>query len=435
MNSGGVHTRPKPRAVGGTPPTAGGAEGASQLTQRQLDILALLGAGKGNKQIAHELGIGVGTVKQHMVALFRKLNVKNRTMAVSRGLAMGSGEAQPAPAAEDADTVLELRSATVLSVAVAPAGGDGEAARRAWEALQQAAAAVAGRLDCTIVGRPATGLDIIFGLNRVREDDALEALAAARCMAAALASAPGGTGVSPPSLRAGLASGVLLASVAPRGGWTGEVVAGRVIGRARELRDNAPPGVLRLIPESLVLMEFARRGGDGDPLPEGLAVPLWPSHPTTGTESPPVFLPAAIGRSAELSALDRMVGELRHGRGGVVWLEGEAGMGKTTLCRVVAARCAEAGLPWIGLRCGRRPLAESLPSPERPVEGGTPVAVIIDDLHLADAKDAAAVASLAGVAAAAGILLVGSRRVRLPQELLKWSLLGVLMLEFPIRTA
>jgi DNA-binding NarL/FixJ family response regulator len=34
-----------------------------------------------NKQIAHELGIAEATVKVHMTAVMRKLNVRNRTQA------------------------------------------------------------------------------------------------------------------------------------------------------------------------------------------------------------------------------------------------------------------------------------------------------------------------------------------------------------------
>ena len=38
--------------------------------------------GKSNKQIAYELGLSEGTVKIHVTAIFKSLNVKNRTQAV-----------------------------------------------------------------------------------------------------------------------------------------------------------------------------------------------------------------------------------------------------------------------------------------------------------------------------------------------------------------
>lgn len=52
------------------------------LTARQLDVLRLLGQGLSNKLIARELGIAEGTVKVHLLAVFRALNVRNRTAAV-----------------------------------------------------------------------------------------------------------------------------------------------------------------------------------------------------------------------------------------------------------------------------------------------------------------------------------------------------------------
>lgn len=52
------------------------------LTERQIDVLRLLSQGKPNKLIARDLGISEGTVKIHLAAIFRALNVRNRTEAV-----------------------------------------------------------------------------------------------------------------------------------------------------------------------------------------------------------------------------------------------------------------------------------------------------------------------------------------------------------------
>ena len=59
-----------------------GHEPALGLTARQLDVLRLLGHGLSNKVIARELGITEGTVKVHLLAVFRALDVRNRTAAV-----------------------------------------------------------------------------------------------------------------------------------------------------------------------------------------------------------------------------------------------------------------------------------------------------------------------------------------------------------------
>lgn len=52
------------------------------LTPRQLDVLAELGTGKSNREIARKLGLAEGTVKVHVTAILKTLGVKNRTQAV-----------------------------------------------------------------------------------------------------------------------------------------------------------------------------------------------------------------------------------------------------------------------------------------------------------------------------------------------------------------
>lgn len=52
------------------------------LTERQLQVLALLAEGKPNKLIARTLDITEGTVKIHLAAIFQALGARNRTEAV-----------------------------------------------------------------------------------------------------------------------------------------------------------------------------------------------------------------------------------------------------------------------------------------------------------------------------------------------------------------
>lgn len=52
------------------------------LTDRQFDVVRLLALGQSNKEIARALGITEGTVKVHLLAVFRVLGVRNRTQAV-----------------------------------------------------------------------------------------------------------------------------------------------------------------------------------------------------------------------------------------------------------------------------------------------------------------------------------------------------------------
>ena len=59
------------------------------LTRRQIDVLCLLAQGLPNKTIAAKLELSEKTVKAHITAIFRVLNVVNRTQAASAGRAAG----------------------------------------------------------------------------------------------------------------------------------------------------------------------------------------------------------------------------------------------------------------------------------------------------------------------------------------------------------
>lgn len=61
------------------------------LTKRQSDVLKLITGGMGNKEIARELGLGEGTVKVHVAALLRTLNVSNRAAAAALGAGLLAG--------------------------------------------------------------------------------------------------------------------------------------------------------------------------------------------------------------------------------------------------------------------------------------------------------------------------------------------------------
>jgi DNA-binding NarL/FixJ family response regulator len=49
------------------------------LTPREREIVASLCEGNSNKMIARELGINEGTVRWHLVNIFAKLGISNRT--------------------------------------------------------------------------------------------------------------------------------------------------------------------------------------------------------------------------------------------------------------------------------------------------------------------------------------------------------------------
>ncbi|WFU26243.1 helix-turn-helix transcriptional regulator [Bradyrhizobium sp. CB1717] len=59
------------------------------LTQRELDVLALMAEGSSNKMIARQLGISVHTVKFHVGSLLDKLDATGRTDAVAHAARRG----------------------------------------------------------------------------------------------------------------------------------------------------------------------------------------------------------------------------------------------------------------------------------------------------------------------------------------------------------
>jgi len=68
-------------ALPSNPSDADLAARLARLTEQQYRVLALLGEGLLNKQIADRLGIQERTVKAHATAIFEKLGVRNRTQA------------------------------------------------------------------------------------------------------------------------------------------------------------------------------------------------------------------------------------------------------------------------------------------------------------------------------------------------------------------
>jgi NarL family two-component system response regulator LiaR len=74
-------------------------DGPEQLSERETDVLRLVAAGRANKEIARELGIGEKTVKTHVSSILAKLGLMSRTQAalhaVRIGLAPAAGAEPP----------------------------------------------------------------------------------------------------------------------------------------------------------------------------------------------------------------------------------------------------------------------------------------------------------------------------------------------------
>jgi DNA-binding NarL/FixJ family response regulator len=109
------YSQSSPEQCIGETPDGSEAAGGSEITPRELEVLASLAKGKSNKMIARELDLREGTVKVHVRSLLKKLNATNRTQlalrayfALDTALAVRGGRlailADPAAAQGSTDT-------------------------------------------------------------------------------------------------------------------------------------------------------------------------------------------------------------------------------------------------------------------------------------------------------------------------------------------
>ena len=76
-----------------TQATSQPVEPIDQLTSREIELLRLVAVGMSNRAIAQTLSVSPNTVKYHLKNILQKLNVQNRTEAVS--YAIGAGLLEP----------------------------------------------------------------------------------------------------------------------------------------------------------------------------------------------------------------------------------------------------------------------------------------------------------------------------------------------------
>ena len=297
-----------------------------ELTPRQQRILNLLQAGKVNKEVARELDIGLGTVKQHIVAIFKKLKVRNRTAAVFRNQDLHQ-VTELIPAAQPAGIELTRRPCVVLSL-----GLSGPQPAPIIRAFYGVLAALASTHEAIFLTRQGGAGEIIFGVQRVTEYDVALALqTAASAYKTLLEAHPELRGQVHGCLTAGLA----LASMHRFGGWTGEAIVSAAIASARELTQVTANGMFTC--DQAVIDLCSAFGVSGAlALSKGVAFEDLSDLHWTGTR--PHY--PLVGRKPELSrllaSLDQAVAD---GHGCLVLLEGEMGMGKSRLCHELFESC------------------------------------------------------------------------------------------------
>ncbi|MEV4352293.1 response regulator transcription factor [Actinoplanes sp. NPDC049596] len=79
------------------PPAAGSAAGVDELTTREREVLAHIGAGLSNREIAEVLGMASTTTKTHVSRILTKLNLRSRVEAavLARELRLHTDQPEP----------------------------------------------------------------------------------------------------------------------------------------------------------------------------------------------------------------------------------------------------------------------------------------------------------------------------------------------------
>jgi hypothetical protein len=188
------------------------------------------------------------------------------------------------------------------------------------------------------------------------------------------------------------------------GGWTGEAIASAAIASARELLNDVSPGQFVFDQTALDLIELFGIGGAQELSPTMLLRELKNLH---WTGSRKVY--HLVGRDTELAQLYAALTGAAKGKGKLILVEGEMGMGKTRLCDAIAKLCLKhegrvafcRSLPPVlgkclydtvsGAECSAEQVAVSL----RAKPGRFPELIVVDDFHLL-AKEQQVLLSAAG---------------------------------------
>lgn len=293
------------------------------LTARQHQILELMQQGKVNKEIARELDISLGTVKQHLVAIFKKLNVQNRTMAVARLAEFKdqSGFDQ----AFSGETLIAMRPCIVLSLKV-----NGRLPREALKRFHTCLAEMSFDCHALFLSRESGEGDLIFGLKRSSAQDMRMATLVADYVNRVINDFVGQhvNALGEDLILSGaIVAGLISVSQNRFGGWSGETVGSHVLTWGHRLRDIAKPGALVIDqPVKDVMKAFDLTMADGVPDQLSFNEIASLNHWDVTSDKP------LSGRGDERNKID----ELLAGSFNILILEGENGMGKSRLCREAA---------------------------------------------------------------------------------------------------
>ncbi|HEX6450139.1 MAG TPA: AAA family ATPase [Trebonia sp.] len=275
---------------------------------------------------------------------------------------------EPLPAVRSPAPREERRPVTVLFAEVAASPGatggrDLEALREAVGGVLAAVMTEVETLGGTITSVSGRGLQALFGVPAAHEDDPERAVRAAyRAVSATSSRTTAGdaratNGVA--ALRIGIESGPAVVGPVTHGGRAEYTAFGDLVSVAAALQSAARPGSVLVGPATRAASDHLFAWGATEKVALDLGAEPVPAsyldapRARSGHRRPPLGGTAPLaGREAEMRALAAALRGLATGRGSVVALTGEPGLGKTRLVQEARTRF----VTWVGAGTGRLPL-------------------------------------------------------------------------------
>ena len=333
-------------------------DAVAALSKREAEVANLYVEGHSYKEIARKLGISPGTVRTHLNAIYRKLEVTSRiallhclslddvnppaeaaTRSAPPDPATAAMTRQPVPPASG-ETLLERRQLTIVFTDLVGSTELSTAidAEDMHELLRSYRACVCRALDQYgghAAGFPGDGVVATFGWPSALEDGAAQAVRAGLAITEAIGRMTDPAG-RPLAARVGIATGMVVIDIGSGGA---ESLTGETPNLASRLQDLADPGSVVIASTTHDLV-----GGQFDVRPLEARVLKGFRHPVSvfrvdgerrdlnrfearhrGT------LPPMLGRDHELALVVDRWSQAAGGEGQAVLLTGEPGIGKSRL--------------------------------------------------------------------------------------------------------